>query len=149
MPEWISHVIVAFFAAKLFRINKISVVLVGALLPDIYQKISYLLRYFFESDLLTAFYIPHTILGGILLSLIISPLFKIKFKKTISYLSLGVTTHFILDSLQGPVGYLFLWPFNSVAYSFRIIWIESYLPLVLSLSALTIYLLTKRKEIKH
>lgn len=147
MPEWISHVIVAFFAAKLFRINKISIVLVGAILPDIYQKISYILRYFFESDLLAAFYIPHTIIGGILFSLIVAPIFKVKFKKTISYLSLGVATHFILDSLQGPVGYLFLWPLSSVAYSFRIIWIESYLPIILSLSGLIIYLLINK--IKH
>ena len=137
-----THIILAFLIASVFlKKEKLSIILAGALLPDIYYKMGYILRYFASENLVLGLSASHTFIGALLLCLIVAPIFKERFGKTAGLLYLGALSHILLDIIQTPGIYMLLWPFSLQFFSFNLVWVESFLPLITASLILAAYLL--------
>ncbi len=143
MPDWITHAVAAYLLASGLRIEKKSLVVLGGLLPDLLTKFSVFFRYILSPDELAGFEIFHTPFVVLLVSLTIAPVFAYDHKKSIALICAGAAFHFLLDSIQRPVGYMFLWPFSWQPYTFGIIWSENPMPLAAALSITGIVILRK------
>ncbi|MCK5282770.1 MAG: hypothetical protein KAK00_05155 [Nanoarchaeota archaeon] len=99
MPDLITHIIVGLILAKLLRVKKKSLVLLGAILPDMIYKLS-LLGLFFdipENVFIFGLLPLHSPIGLIITTILISFIFKYPKHKTISSISLGWISHLLLD----------------------------------------------------
>lgn len=133
MPDWITHAVAAYLLAYALKAEKKSLVVLGGLLPDLLTKFSIFFRYAFPPDELVGFDIFHTPLVALLVAVTIAPLFTYDFRRSIALMCAGIASHFLLDSLQGPVGYMFLWPFSWNPYTLGVIWSENLAPLAVTL----------------
>ena len=148
MPDWITHIAVAYSVAVLAGVKKRELVVLGALLPDIFKvfiPVGAFLGYgqaFFMGNYFAPF---HTALGVILSSTLVSTFFS-DHRKVLTLLLIGATTHLIMDSLLYPFGYenWFFWPL----FSFKtngIIWPDSFKVTLAAIStALTLTILKDR-----
>lgn len=126
MPDWASHLLIAYIAINVLRIRGGKAVYLGVLLPDIFKfyiPLSQMLGITENAHL--NFLAPfHTVFGVILSGLFISTYF-IKWKRTYGLILLGSSLHFISDLLlypwgietwifyplwRGDLGAGFLWP---------------------------------------
>lgn len=125
MPDWMSHFLIGLIIAGLFNIRKKSLVLLGALMPDLISKFFLLFFYFgfWDNIGLSSF---HTPLLNFLLVILITPLFRYDRVKTIFLISIGLITHFLSDLMlkhfKGGVQLFF--PFSMQFYRFNLIWPE-------------------------
>ncbi|MEK6940719.1 MAG: metal-dependent hydrolase [Nanoarchaeota archaeon] len=139
MPDWISHILFGLILAELLSVKKKSLIVLGAVLPDIFSKITHLQTFFpnLSSDIIYRLVFPfHTVIGGILLAIVITPLFRYPWKKTAFLISLGVLTHLLADSTvkvftsnyQGS----FLFPFSWHGYGLNIVRTENFFVVIIS-----------------
>ena len=144
MPDLVSHVLIALIICELFSIKPKSLVILGAILPDITQKF-YLVHLFIPTSdspywLLLPF---HTPIGQILLSFIIIQLFRFDRKKAFIYLTIGWSSHIFADmfSRHFLLGQLLLFPLSWKSFEFGLMWFEQYYIILAVL--IVIYLSTK------
>ena len=122
MPDWITHILLAFVLADLLGQRK-SLVLIGAVLPDVLIAPFVLFRG--APELAYAFYsIFHTPFASLTLAASASSAFK-KQWKAFSLLALGVASHFALDIFQAPGGYQLLWPLSTAGFGFDLFYSDS------------------------
>jgi len=98
MPDLLTHIIIGLIIAKIFNLKK-SLVLIGAILPDMIYKVN-LLRYFIhlpENFIQFALLPFHSPIGLIIITILLSYLFRYPKKKTITQISIGWLSHLILD----------------------------------------------------
>jgi len=146
MPDWITHVAAAYFLAYGLKAEKKSLVVLGGLLPDLITKFTVFFRYVLPPDKLVGFDIFHTPLVALLVAITIAPVFSFDYRKSVALISAGIASHFLLDSLQGPVGYMVLWPFSWESYTLGIIWSENLTPLAVTLLIVGIIIIRKIKK---
>ena len=149
MPDWITHIAVAYSVAVLARIKKRELVVLGTLLPDIFKifiPVGAFLGYgqaFFMGNYFAPF---HTVLGVILSSTLVSTFFS-DHRRVLTLLLLGAVTHLVMDSLLYPFGYenWFFWPFLTFEAK-GVIWPDSFLtPLAAVTGAVALKLYRDRK----
>lgn len=125
MPDWITHVLVAWslgtilgFKFKQFNQPNTAIVMLGALIPDIY-KITLLLQQFgiYMESFLSPVHLP---MGSILIAAILS-LFFDKSKSIFLFLIFGIITHYALDILIFSGGMELLYPFSSIKFQIGVI----------------------------
>lgn len=125
MPDWMSHILVGLILAELFSIRKKSLVLLGALLPDLVPRLGLLFFYLgFKSHFsLGAFHYP---VVCILATVPIALLFKYNRTYTIISLNIGVLSHFIIDITQRhfKAGMPIFFPFSTKLYTLNWFWPE-------------------------
>lgn len=123
MPDWITHVLVAWtlttilgFRFKQFSQPNSAIVILGALIPDIYKI--YLL---FDLVGLQIVNIPiHIPVFSLLIGGLITLFFERK-KLIFSLLTLGIFTHYALDMLLFNGGIAILYPFSPIKWQIGII----------------------------
>ncbi len=147
MPDWISHILIALIIAELFNLKPKSLVVVGAILPDFFFKITTL--GIFISIPVTEIYwslLPfHIPLGSLFFTLIITPLFRFNYFTTLLLIAVGFITHYASDAffksfLINPQAMLF-WPFSWKQFSLNLLWSNQYY--IILIITLVIYILIK------
>lgn len=139
MPDWITHIVVAWtlcmileFKFKQFTTENTVIVMIGALIPDIF-KIYILLELIriYKADFIAPIHMP---VGSLIMVSIISLFFKEK-KMVFMLLILGVTTHYALDSLLTYIsgGMMLLFPFSWATWQIKIIPIDDYNTMIIAL----------------
>lgn len=136
MPDWITHISVAYTIAVLLGIKeKRSLIYIGAIIPDTF-RLFFLMAPF--TGFLTAmnFFAPlHTVLGVLLSGALVTSFFRdIEWKHAYWLVLIGAASHFALDALMWPFGQSVwtLYPFwISPTYS-GIVWPDSFLPAIIS-----------------
>jgi len=125
MPDWMSHLLLGLIAAELFSVRKKSLVVLGALMPDLISKFLLLFFYlgFWNNLGLDSF---HTPLVSFLLAVLIAPLFRYDRVKTILLIILGLVTHFLSDFMirHYTSGMRLMFPISMSIYRFDLIWPE-------------------------
>ncbi|MBI5228635.1 hypothetical protein HY991_00885 [Candidatus Micrarchaeota archaeon] len=148
MPDWITHILFAFILADLLKEKK-SLVLVGAVLPDLFIAPWVFLKNFGDSDLFFAVFSPtHTPFTSFLLSASFSSFFK-KPHKAIALLSFGWASHLFLDLFQAPVGYMLLWPFSYAGFGFNLVYSDNLILPAAVFALFCFYLLFKGLKTKE
>ncbi len=139
MPDWLTHIVIALVFAEIFSVRKKSVVLLGAVLPDVLVKLTLLELFIpipnWNYTFLSAFHVPLVLF---LVILLLAPLFRYKYSAIVGWLSLGALTHFASDALlrhfQGGVALFY--PFSLDKYSLNWVWPDqSYFILIPALIA--------------
>lgn len=125
MPDWITHVLVAWtlttilgFRFKQFSQPNSAIVMLGALIPDIY-KINLLADQFgiYLHDFLTPIHLP---IGSLLIAAILSLFFTDR-KSIFLFLIIGIVTHYALDLLLFSGGMELLYPLTPLKFQIGII----------------------------
>lgn len=154
MPDWLTHIVVAWtlctilsFKWKAFNTQNTVIVMVGALIPDLY-KLQIPISYFhvYLGNVITPFHLP---VGALIIAGIFSLFFKDR-KMIFLFLSLGVATHFLLDMLLVNLGggMQLLYPFSWNGFALDVISpSDYYITIVALLLAFAVYLL-KYKNFK-
>lgn len=155
MPDWITHIVVAWtlctllsFKFKQFNNENIVIVLIGALIPDIF-KINMPLNILgiHTSTFIAPIHMP---IGSLIIAAIISLFFNEK-KMTFIFLVLGISTHFALDLLLINVngGMMLLFPFSWATWQLGIIPIDDYNTMILAIIlAIIVYIVSVYKKRK-
>ena len=148
MPDWITHILVPWtiftilgFKYKQLNQQNIAIILMGALIPDIF-KIYLLLDQIgikIES-FLTPIHLP---VGSFIIACIIS-LFFVERKLIFFFLIIGIATHYILDLLMINGGILLLYPLSPLKWEIGIISVTDYYTTIISIiAAFLVYLIYK------
>ncbi len=126
MPDWLTHVAIGLLFAELFSVRKKSIVLLGAILPDILPKIILLQLLFplpvFNNNILEAAHVPFIFFLG---TMMVAPLFRYNYWKIVGWLNLGAVSHFLADALLrhfGGGGVRLLYPLASQKYTLNLVW---------------------------
>jgi len=150
MPDLLSHLIIGLILAELFNIRKKSLVVLGAIAPDIIAKIP-LLYFYLGVNPPVSFTPFHTPFMWLLLSILIAPLFKHDKLKTIIFINIGTMSHFLSDLTIKhftDVGTRFFYPITNANYSFNLIWPEqSFYILFISLIVYLLIIIIKKNNI--
>lgn len=148
MVDWIAHLLASWIGSKLsqlrfpkLRNRDIALVMLGAVLPDIIA-INYLIAWLGVNTggLLLPF---HTPVGSVLVAATISLMFS-KRKIAIHLMTIGIATHFALDSLLLHVsgGMVLLFPFNwTWGFQLNLISSDSWIPAIASVVVATLLLI--------
>ena len=126
MPDWMSHLLIGLILAELFNIRKKSLVVLGALAPDVVAKLQ-LIYFYFPIPPLVSFVAFHTPIMWLLLSILIAPLFRHNKFKTILFINIGATSHFLSDLTMRHftvVGTRLFYPFTGDNFPINLIWPE-------------------------
>ena len=132
MPEWVTHVLIGLVLAELLFIPKRSVVLLGAILPDLFAKLV-LLRLFIPIPHWNYSFLSmaHTPFVLFLVCLLLAPLFRYEYRKIVYWLMVGGLSHIFSDMLLKHYlggGMALLFPFSNMKFSLGLFWPdESYL----------------------
>lgn len=116
MPDLLSHLIIGLLLAELLFVSRKSLVVLGAILPDLIAKLHLLNLFypFFNAKTVAVFYYMHNFFPLFLLSILISYMFKFPKIKTIIFITIGLASHFLLDAttrhLSDGALFAFLWP---------------------------------------
>lgn len=126
MPDLLSHLLIGLILAEIFNIKKKSLVVLGAILPDLLSKL-HLIYLYFWIPLQISFISFHTPFMIFMLSLLISPLFMHNQLKTVLFINLGSMSHFLSDLMIKHFtvsGTRMLFPFSNQNYTLNLIWPE-------------------------
>lgn len=131
MPDWISHILIGLIICELFNIKKKSLVLLGALLPDLLIKIKALslLGLVSEGKILWALLPFHAPAGCLLLTVLILPLFKFDKVKAFSLISIGWASHILADITNWHIMYTSMYvlmPFSWANIELKWLWPDQY-----------------------
>lgn len=118
MPNLLVHLAVGFVIAKILKVEKKSILLLGSFLPDI--KVFFYPIIIMTSGLsdANAFILSFSSpIGSLLLALFLSSLFPSReFSRVFGLLSVGVISHIFMDMLMFPLygieHYLLFYPFS-------------------------------------
>lgn len=149
MPDWLSHMLIGLILAELFRVKKKSVVMLGAILPDLVVKIS-LIGLFIHLPAWFRYFVIHSHVPVIciLMTLFIALVFRYDQVRILLWMNLGVLSHFISDLTMKHFtgGMLLFFPFTIKEYSLNLFWADYSLILVLPLLAVYLVLLYYNKK---
>jgi hypothetical protein len=119
MPDWLTHSLIGWITGKIIK-SDVALLVIGSLLPDI-EKISVVDNWFgiHSEQFLAPFHTPAGafLIGGLLALFFESP------KKAFIPLSIGITTHFILDVFlfNSSGGLRLLFPFSWEGWQYDVI----------------------------
>jgi hypothetical protein len=122
MPSLLAHIFLGMILAYVFRVKKKSVLLFGAILPDIKIFLYLLATPLLGLSAANSMIIPiHSVFGSLLLALFFASILpKAEYKRNLWLLSLGIAAHFVLDAsiypFYGIEHYLLLYPFSWSTY---------------------------------
>jgi len=134
MPDWLTHSLVGWITGKTIG-KDVSLIAIGALIPDI-SKVHLLFR-LIQNEKADVLFLPiHTPFGALLIALIIALCFQ-DMKKTFLALTIGLTTHFLLDFLLLNVsgGMPLLFPFSWQEWQLDLIRSDDYTMTIVALIA--------------
>lgn len=140
MPDWLTHTLVAWITGKTIK-QQVSLVMIGALIPDLTK--AYLLFDARELAQIQDLFLPlHTPIGAMLIAVLIALFFQDATKAFIA-LTIGLTTHFILDffllNVQGGMPLLF--PFSWQEWQLDLVRSDDYRMTILAiLAAVIVYI---------
>jgi membrane-bound metal-dependent hydrolase YbcI (DUF457 family) len=155
MPDWVSHVLIGLILCEVFNVKKKSLVVFGALLPDV--RYLTLAATSFNFPPATVNYldwfvvVAHLPVGILFLTLFVASFFPYDYKKTVSLISLGWLSHFLADFTTRHMngGYSFLFPVTFQKYELDIFWTEEYYVILFSSFMLLLFVkLLKSKMFK-
>ena len=149
MPDWTTHVLVAWslatilgFRFKQFSQKNVAIVMLGALIPDIYKLNLVLDSFGFNGQsFLTPIHLP---IGSLLIAAIIS-LFFIEKRLIFLFLAIGIGTHYVLDLLLFSGGMEIFYPFSTLKFQIGIISVTDLNITILSIILASIVLLVYKK----
>jgi hypothetical protein len=153
MPDWTTHVLVAWsfatilgFRFKQFSQKNVAIVMLGALIPDIYKLNLVLDSFGFNvQSFLTPIHLP---IGSLLIAAIIS-LFFIEKRLIFLFLAIGIGTHYVLDLLLFSGGMEIFYPFSTLKFQIGIISVTDYNITILSIILASIVFLVYKKFNKN
>ena len=153
MPDWTTHVLVAWslatilgFRFKQFSQKNVAIVMLGALIPDIYKLNLVLGSFGFNvQSFLTPIHLP---IGSLLIAAIIS-LFFIEKRLIFLFLAIGIGTHYVLDLLLFGGGMEILYPFSTLKFQIGIIPVTDLNITILSIILASIVFLVYKKFNKN
>ena len=125
MPDLMSHLIIGLILAEIFSIKKKSLVVLGAIMPDILSKLD-LVFFYLGVRMPLSFAYFHLPIMCFLISILLAPLFRYERFKTIIFINVGLISHFVSDlTMKHFVGGMYLlFPFSFKAYILNLIWPE-------------------------
>lgn len=124
MPDLLTHLLFALILGEIFNIKKRSLVVLGALLPDLIAKLDLILFYLGINDIFS-FASFHTPFMVFLVTILISRLFQYPQRHILFPISLGFLSHFALDLTMkhyAAYGVRLLFPLTMYNYSFQLFW---------------------------
>lgn len=147
MPDWLSHILIGLVICEISRIRKKSLVLLGALLPDLINKISFLGLFFPINFPIYSVEVFHTPIVCFLLAIIMAPLFKFNQKKVLLFVSIGLFSHFFFDIFTKHFlgGIILLFPFSWQRFRIDLFWFEQYYFILIPVLALYTFILIFKK----
>ncbi len=153
MPDWTTHVLVAWslatilgFRFKQFSQKNVAIVMLGALIPDIYKLNLVLDSFGFNvQSFLTPIHLP---IGSLLIAAIIS-LFFIEKRLIFLFLAIGIGTHYVLDLLLFSGGMEIFYPFSTLKFQIGIISVTDLNITILSIILASIVFLVYKKFNKN
>lgn len=148
MPDLMSHLLIGIILAELFNARKKSIVILGALAPDLLAK-SFLVYLYLRIPQTFSFAAFHTPIMVFLLSVLITPFFKFDSIKTILYFNIGSFSHFLADlpiKHFTELGTQFFYPFSDKGYSLDLIWPEQSAYVLAGLLAAYIFISVAKKN---
>lgn len=143
MPDLLSHLIIGLILAELFNIKKRSLVVLGAIIPDILSKIHLIFFYFGIPPLVSSISF-HTPFMAFLISILIASLFKYNKLKIILFFNIGSISHFLSDltikhfTIQGS---RLFFPLSNTNYTLNLVWPEQ--SIFILIGSLMLYLLIR------
>ena len=143
MPDLLSHLIIGLILAELFNIKKKSLVVLGAIVPDLLSKF-HLIYLYFGLPPYISFVSFHTPFMAFLLSILIAPLFRYDKLKTILFFNLGSMSHFLSDLTIKHftiTGTRLFFPISNQNYTLNLIWPEQ--SIYVLIASLFIYVVIK------
>ena len=153
MPDWTTHVLVAWslgtllgFRFKQFSQRNVAIVMLGALIPDIF-KITLVLESF-GINIQSLLFPIHLPVGSLLIAGIIS-LFFIEKRSIFLFLAMGIGTHYALDLLLFSGGMEIFYPFSTLKFQIGIISNTDFTITILSIILATIVFLVYKKYNKN
>jgi len=152
MPDWLTHSLVGWITGKTTK-QEISLLVIGSLIPDISKL--YILFDLASETMTDDFFLPiHTPFGAIIIACIIALFFQ-DIKKAFIPLTIGITTHFILDFflLNVSGGMPLLYPFSWQEWQLGFIRSDDYTMTILALlAAILVYIsyrIYQKRKIKE
>ena len=142
MPDWISHVLIGLIICEIFRIKPKSLVLLGALLPDIILKVELIHNFIPIGDNLFWLFMPlHTPIGNLLVTFLLLPVFNYNKKKTFFLITIGWISHLLSDMMTKHfiIGQFLLFPLSWKTSGFGMVWPEEFYLILIPL--LVVYLI--------
>lgn len=149
VPDLLGHLFIGLILAELFNARKKSLIVLGALAPDLLSKLD-LIYFYFDIPKVIQFSSFHTPMMMLLVSILIAPLFRYSGIKTIIGFNIGSMSHFLLDLVNrhfSRSGTRFLFPFSLHNYTLNLIWSDDtifVLGAVILIYVVLIYLKKKR-----
>lgn len=149
MPDLMSHLLIALIIAELFGIRKKSLVVFGAMAPDLLGKF-HLIYFYLKLPPIISFISFHTPVICFLVSILIAPLFNHNRFKTVLFFNIGAMTEFLSDltmkhfTVQGT---RLFFPFSKVNYSLGIIWPEDSIFILIGCSLIYLIIKVFKKDI--
>ena len=143
MPDLMSHLLIGLILAELFRIRKKSLVVLGAIAPDLLGKV-HLIYFYLKLPPVISFVSFHTPVIVFLISILIAPLFIHNKFKTVLFFNIGAMSHFLSDLTMKHFtirGSRLFFPFSSDNYSLGLVWPED--SIFILIGCLLIYLIIK------
>lgn len=143
MPDLMSHLLIGLILTELFNVKKKSIVLLGALIPDLLSKMSLLFAYL-QIHHTMRWDSFHTPFMAFLLGILVSAFFRYDNLNVIIYFNIGSMSHFISDLTIrhfGEGGTRLLFPFSIKSYSLNLLWPEQ--SIYVLIAAALIYLIIK------
>ena len=142
MPDWMSHLLIGLIFCELFSVKKKSLLLFGALMPDLISKL-FLLSFYLGFNVFFSLGSFHTPIMCFLLSFLIAPLFRYDRIKTVLLINLGLITHFLSDLTMRHFtsGQRLFFPFSMEVYRVDLLWPEQSIYIIMV--SLIIYILIR------
>ena len=157
MPDWITHVLVAWslatvlrFKFKQFSKSNSAIVMLGALITDIY-KINLLSDQFgiYLNDFLTPIHLP---IGSIFIAALFSLFFSNR-RSIFLFLIIGIATHYMLDLLLFSGGIAIFYPLTPLNFQIGIISITDFnitlISIILAFFVFIAYEIIDKKKITN
>lgn len=125
MGDWVSHVLLAYGFAVLADARWKSLVVGGALLPDVFPRAVETLLNLGGWSLMPWFFPTHTFVGSALLAAAAAQAFARDRREAFGLLSLGALTHYVSDGLERHfAGHAPLWPFSDGRVELGLWWTD-------------------------
>lgn len=143
MPDLMSHLIIGLILAELFNIKKKSLVVLGAIMPDLLSK-SHLIYIHLGISPSLSFVSFHTPFMMFLVSIFIASLFRYNKLKTILFFNIGSMSHFLSDLTMKhftTVGTRLFFPLSNQNYTLNWIWPEQ--SIYILIVSLIVYLIIR------
>lgn len=124
MADLLTHVTSTWLLGKaaLKKGRLVALLLLGALIPDIFNKAFYPLNSLFPTDFVQSLSVSHSLLGAAMISAVLALLFK-DFFASFKVMTSGAFFHIFIDTLYTG-GETVLWPLSWKSYSFGLFWSE-------------------------